>query len=89
MSRNGIIRTYLNQYHDKEGEYMKNTWLFALYACLLAVVSIITGEIITYIMLGFILISLTNIHKTLKALLVETKRKHADTDNRDTSNEKA
>ncbi|HIS28432.1 MAG TPA: hypothetical protein IAA78_03150 [Candidatus Avamphibacillus intestinigallinarum] len=68
---------------------MRNNWLFALYACLLAVVSIITGEIITYIMLGFILISLTNIHKTLKALLVETKRKQADTDHRTISNEKA
>ena len=68
---------------------MRNNWLFALYACLLAVVSIITGEIITYIMLGFILISLRNIHKTLKALLVETKRKQADTDHRTISNEKA
>lgn len=45
-----------------------NTWLYSLYALILGVVSIFTGEIITFVMLGFILLSLNNIHSTLKKM---------------------
>lgn len=44
-------------------------WLYILYAAILAVVAIFTGEIVTFIMLGIILITLNNIHATLKKLL--------------------
>lgn len=47
---------------------LKN-WQSVLYAVLLALISIVTGEIVTFIMLGFILMSLQNIHKTLKNML--------------------
>ncbi|GAB4074459.1 hypothetical protein GCM10028778_19620 [Barrientosiimonas marina] len=45
-----------------------NNWLYALYALILGVVSFFTGEIITFVMLGFILISLNNINATLKKI---------------------
>ena len=44
---------------------MKNKW-YGLYAALLGIVSIFTGEIVTFVMLGFILIALININTTLK-----------------------
>ncbi|MGN8645711.1 hypothetical protein ACTNEO_08565 [Gracilibacillus sp. HCP3S3_G5_1] len=46
-----------------------NYFFYSLYGVILAIVSIITGEIITFIMLGFILIALQNIHRSLKELL--------------------
>ncbi len=46
-----------------------NNWLYGLYALILGIVSIFTGEIITFVMLGFILISLQNIQRVLKELL--------------------
>lgn len=52
-----------------------NNWLFGLYAIVLAIVSLYTGEIVTFIMLGFILLALNNIHSTLKELLKATKEK--------------
>lgn len=52
-----------------------NSWLYGLYAVLLAIVSVFTGELITFIMLGFILISLQNIHSTLKEILRANKEK--------------
>jgi hypothetical protein len=52
-----------------------NGWLYSLYALLIAILSIFTGEIVTFIMLGFILISLQNIHSTLKELLQVHKNK--------------
>lgn len=42
---------------------------YGFFAVLLAIVSFFTGEIVTYLMLGFILMSLLNIHSTLKAML--------------------
>jgi len=39
----------------------------------LAVISLFTGEIVTLIMLGFILISLQNIHNVLKKILDNQK----------------
>ncbi|VDG99754.1 Uncharacterised protein [Lysinibacillus sphaericus] len=43
-----------------------NNKLYGLYAMILGVVSFFTGEIVTFIMLGFILIALININTTLK-----------------------
>ncbi|MFC9601348.1 hypothetical protein ACFTQL_26635 [Peribacillus butanolivorans] len=50
-------------------------WLYGLYALLIAIISIFTGELVTFIMLGFILISLQNIHSTLKEILKANKEK--------------
>lgn len=50
-------------------------WLYGLYALVIAIVSIFTGELVTFVMLGFILISLQNIHSTLKDILRVTKGK--------------
>ncbi|VDH00350.1 Uncharacterised protein [Lysinibacillus sphaericus] len=44
---------------------MNNKW-YGLYAMILGIVSFFTGEIVTFIMLGFILIALININTTLK-----------------------
>ncbi|WP_249872765.1 hypothetical protein [Oceanobacillus saliphilus] len=52
-----------------------NGWLYGLYAVIIAIVSIFTGEIVTFVMLGFILISLQNIHSTLKEILKVNKEK--------------
>ncbi|WP_017795940.1 MULTISPECIES: hypothetical protein [Oceanobacillus] len=46
-----------------------NYLLFTLYAILLAVLAFFTGEIVTFIMLGIILVALQNIHGTLKNIL--------------------
>ncbi|MDX8046615.1 hypothetical protein SH601_11540 [Gracilibacillus sp. S3-1-1] len=50
-------------------------FLYSLYAVLLGILSFITGEIVTFIMLGFILIALQNILHTLKELLEVHKQK--------------
>ncbi|MFK9092704.1 hypothetical protein [Bacillus salipaludis] len=52
-----------------------NSWLYGAYAVILGIVSVFTGEIVTFVMLGFILISLQNINSTLKKLLEATKSK--------------
>lgn len=44
---------------------MENKW-YAVYALILGIVSLFTGEVVTFIMLGFILIALININTTLK-----------------------
>ncbi|WP_199171629.1 MULTISPECIES: hypothetical protein [unclassified Sporosarcina] len=44
---------------------MNDKW-YGLYALILGIVSFFTGEIVTFIMLGFILIALMNINTTLK-----------------------
>lgn len=49
-------------------------WYYAFYGVLLAALSIVTGEIVTFLMLGFILLSLNNINFTLKKIL-ESKGK--------------
>lgn len=46
-----------------------NYIFFTLYAILLAVLAFFTGEIVTFIMLGIILVALQNIHGTLKNIL--------------------
>lgn len=54
---------------------MKN-WLNTLYLFVLGVISFITQEVVTFVMLGIILISLNNIHLTLKKIL-EVKKKES------------
>ncbi|WJY27318.1 hypothetical protein [Sporosarcina trichiuri] len=44
---------------------MENKW-YAVYALILGIVSFFTGELVTFIMLGFILMALININTTLK-----------------------
>ncbi|WP_185959658.1 hypothetical protein [Lentibacillus cibarius] len=41
---------------------------YVLYAFLLGIIALFTGEIVTFIMLGFILVTLTNINNTLKTM---------------------
>ena len=53
-----------------------NGWLYGLYALIIAIVSIFTGEIVTFVILGFILISLQNIHSTLKEILKVNRDKN-------------
>ncbi|WP_170885460.1 hypothetical protein [Bacillus alkalicellulosilyticus] len=50
-----------------------NNWWYGLYFLILGVISFFTGEIITFIMLGFILISLNNINNTLKKMSKQDK----------------
>ncbi|MFG6115403.1 hypothetical protein ACGTN9_09440 [Halobacillus sp. MO56] len=47
---------------------MNNAWN-TFYMLLLGIVAIFTGEIVTFIMLGFVLITLNNIHTTLKKFI--------------------
>ena len=54
---------------------MRSNWMYVLYAFLLAFISIVTKEIVTFIMLGVILVTLQNIHKTLKELLHHQQEK--------------
>lgn len=56
---------------------MKNIW-YILYAMILGVVSFFTGEIVTYIMLGMILIALININNTLKKLYIHRNEQNSD-----------
>lgn len=47
---------------------MKDKWN-TLYIFIIGVISIYTQELVTFLMLGFILIALNNIHRTLKEIL--------------------
>lgn len=53
---------------------MKNG-LYTFYFLVLGIVSFFTEEIITFVMLGIILIALTNIHTTLKEILKVNQEK--------------
>jgi hypothetical protein len=50
-------------------KFLDNGYLNVLYAVLLAAVSIFTGEIVTFIMLGFVFMALLNINATLQKIL--------------------
>jgi len=52
-----------------------NNWLYSAYALILGIVAVFTREIVTFVMLGFILLSLLNINSTLKKLLEATNSK--------------
>jgi len=56
------------------GRYMNNWW-YSFYLAIVGIVSIFTGEIVTFIMLGIILISLNNINTTLKKIYNQNKSK--------------
>lgn len=51
-----------------------NNFMYGVYALFLGVVAIFTGEIITFIMLGFILIALNNINRTLKVNALKNEK---------------
>lgn len=44
-------------------------WWYVFYALILGVLSFFTGELVTFIMLGFILLALQNINSTLNKIL--------------------
>ena len=50
-------------------------YLYGVYSLILGIVAIFTGEIVTFIMLGFILMSLQNIHSTLKKISEANQKK--------------
>lgn len=50
----------------KEREVFMNNWMYSFFALVLGIVSFFTGELVTFIMLSFILIALININTTLK-----------------------
>ena len=52
---------------------MKN-WQYTLYLFVLGVISFITREVVTFVMLGIILITLNNINSTLKEILNNQKK---------------
>lgn len=45
-----------------------NNWLYIIYIFVLGALSIYTGEIVTFVMLGFVLIILNNINTNLKRI---------------------
>ncbi|NSL50982.1 hypothetical protein [Calidifontibacillus erzurumensis] len=47
---------------------MKN-WYYTFYFLIIGIISFVTHEIVTFLMLGFVLITLHNIHSTLKEIL--------------------
>ena len=54
-------------------------WLYILYAGILGIVSWFTGEIVTFVMLGIILIALNNINTTLKKIYLQNdERNHKE-----------
>lgn len=53
-----------------------NGWIYIVYAVVLGILSFFTGEIVTFVMLGFILIALNNIHSTLKKMYKEGNDKN-------------
>lgn len=50
-------------------------WVYYLYAVVLGVVAFFTGELVTFIMLGIILISLNNINTNLKKIYEQNNEK--------------
>jgi hypothetical protein len=52
---------------------------YGFFAVILAIVSFFTGEIVTFIMLGFILMSLSSINTTLKSISRKIDNKERET----------
>jgi hypothetical protein len=50
-----------------------SNWWYGFYFLILGIIAFFTGEIITFIMLGFILLSLNNINNTLKRIYKDNK----------------
>jgi branched-subunit amino acid transport protein len=55
--------------------FLKSNYAYGLYAIVLAVVSIFTREIVTFIMLGFVFMALMNINATLQKLVDKTEKR--------------
>ncbi|UTR09986.1 hypothetical protein MM300_19215 [Evansella sp. LMS18] len=47
--------------------------LYGLYGAIIAFIAFFTGEIVTFLMIGIILMTLHNIHSTLKEMLKVNK----------------
>jgi chromate transport protein ChrA len=47
--------------------------LYGIYGAIIAFIAFFTGEIVTFLMLGIILMTLHNIHSTLKEMLKVNK----------------
>ncbi|XKG83442.1 hypothetical protein LG307_14270 [Sutcliffiella horikoshii] len=50
-------------------------WWYRIYFIIIGIVSFFTGEIVTFIMLSFIFLSLNNIHSTLQQIYIQNKEK--------------
>ena len=73
----GKFVTIVNGVMERGGRTLRDI-LYVLWAVLLGVVSIFTGEIVTFVMLGMILLALNNISKhliDLKALARKDEEK--------------
>ena len=57
----------------RKGGYELNNWMNGIYIFVLGFLAFFTEEIVTFIMLGIILIALTNIQSMLKELLIMKK----------------
>ncbi|MCK1985755.1 MULTISPECIES: hypothetical protein [Peribacillus] len=57
-----------------------SNWLYILYAVILGIVSWFTGEIVTFVMLGVILIALNNINLTLKKIYLQNNERSNNED---------
>ncbi len=55
-----------------------NNWWYGFYFLILGVVSFFTGEIVTFIMLGFILLAFNNINSTLKKIYKQNNGEKQD-----------
>jgi hypothetical protein len=67
VKRNLVTESFIRS------EPMKN-WQYTLYLFVLGIISFITREVVTFIMLGIILITLNNIHTTLKEVVKSQKK---------------
>lgn len=56
---------------------MKDVW-YAFYAVVLGIAAFFTGEIVTFIMLGFILMALLNLLKVQKEILRKLNGEDSD-----------
>lgn len=59
-----------------------NNWWYSFYLLILGIVSFFTGEIVTFVMLGFIFLSLNNINSTLKKIYQQNKDKKSNDENK-------
>ncbi|MGG3944112.1 hypothetical protein ABEV54_22145 [Peribacillus psychrosaccharolyticus] len=53
---------------------MRN-FVYILYALILGVISLFTGEIVTFVLLGVIVIALNNINSTLKKIYLQNNER--------------
>lgn len=64
----GVFLLVYRRRKKREGACGMSNWTYTLYALILGIVAFFTGEIVTFIMLGFILMALININTTLKRI---------------------